>query len=322
MNDFGSERFLTKPDLAMSMSEVSHWFEGQNSWLTFVGMAAILVMILIPVIMFTLYKYCGVRFQFLKVNAILAKLLLLNKTTETIQPVQATPENDITILTFPKLDIKLIQIVLMVMLLALTCYLLFKLTIWTFDYLNTKYLHISSTGLTCMKTLTLDKTNVYLQLYGFTTCECVNMYMGTILGNPEDIYFVGHFIVGSISLDKKSPYDFIDLNWNTVALSLKGLDLHMPKILQVSRWKKTKVRQIFKSNNSFYIIVAHNPNARKVRSVTDAYNLHEETIDENVTFVQTSQLEVIVTGNQHTVTFNDVPEITEEPESNEQSSVN
>ena len=26
MNDFGAERFLTKPDLAMSMSKVSHWF--------------------------------------------------------------------------------------------------------------------------------------------------------------------------------------------------------------------------------------------------------------------------------------------------------
>ena len=76
MNDFKAERFLTKPDLAMSMSEVSHWFEGQNSWLTFVGIAAILVMVIIPVIMFTLYKYCGVRFQFQKVNAILAKLLL------------------------------------------------------------------------------------------------------------------------------------------------------------------------------------------------------------------------------------------------------
>ena len=300
------------------MSEVSHRFEGQNSWLKFVGIAAILVMILIPVIMFTLYKYYGVRFQFQKVNTILANLLLLNKTSETIQPVQAKPENDITILTYHKLDIKLIQIVLMVMLLAFTCYLLFKLTIWTFDYLNTKYLHISSTGLTYLKTLTLDKTNVYLQLYDFTSCESVNMYMGTILGNPENIYCVGHFIAGSISLDQKSSYDFIDLKWNTVALSLKDLGLYMPQILQVSRWKKAKVRQIFKNNSSYYRSVAHNPNARKVKSVTDAYNLHEETVDESETFVQTSQLEVIVTGNQHTVTFNDVPVITEEPESNEQ----
>ena len=146
--------------------------------------------------------------------------------------------------------------------------------------------------------------------------------MGTILGNPEDIYCVAHFIAGSISLDQKSSHDFIDLKGNTVALSLKDLDLHMPKFLQVSRWKKVKVRQMFKSNNSFFRIVAHNPNARKVRSVTDAYNLPEETVDENEKFLQTSQLEVIVTGNQHTVTFNDVPVITEEPESNEQSIAN
>ena len=67
-----------------------------------------------------------------------------------------------------------------------------------------------------MKTLTLDKTNVYLQLYDFSTCKSVNLYMGTILGNPEDIYCVGNFIAGSVILDKKSSYDFIDLNWNTV----------------------------------------------------------------------------------------------------------
>ena len=278
MEDFETARFLTKPDLAMSMSEVSQWFEGQNSWLTFVGISAILVIALIPVIMFTLYKYCGVRFQFQKVNAILAKLLLLNKTSETIQPALAKPENDLPLLTFHKLDFKLIQIVLMVMTLAFTCYLLFKLTIWTFDYLNTKYLHISSTGLTYLKTLTLDKTNVYLQLYDFTTCESVNLYMGTILGNPEDIYCAGHFVAGTISLDQKSSCDFIDLKWDTIVLSLKDLDLQMPKILQVSRWKKSKVRQMFKSNNSYFRIVAHNPNTMKVRSITDAYNLQDETL--------------------------------------------
>ena len=95
INDFQAERFLTKPALAMSMSEVSQWFEGQNSWLTFVGISAILVILIIPVIMFNLYKYCGVRFQFQKVNAILAKLLLLSKTSEIIKPVQAKPENDL-----------------------------------------------------------------------------------------------------------------------------------------------------------------------------------------------------------------------------------
>ena len=189
--------------------------------------------------------------------------------------------------------------------------------------MNTKYLHTSvQLDLLILRTLTLDKTNVYLQLYDFTTCESVNLYLGTIFGNPEDIYCEGQFVAGTISLDQKSSCDFIDLKWDTIVLSLKDLDLQMPKILQVSRWKKSKVRQMFKSNNSYFRIVAHNPNTMKVRSVTDAYNLQDETLspmdlDEQLyAVVQPSQLEVIVTGEQHTVTFNDVPVVIEEPEPN------
>ena len=50
-----------------------------------------------------------------------------------------------------------------------------------------------------------------------------------------------------------------------------------------------------------------------MRSVTDANNLHDhdEMVNESVTFVQTSELEVIVSGNQHTVTFNDITKETE-----------
>ena len=56
MLDFEARRFLSKPDLAMSLSEASHWLGGHNSWLTFVGISAIMVILLIPFIMFTLYK--------------------------------------------------------------------------------------------------------------------------------------------------------------------------------------------------------------------------------------------------------------------------
>ena len=53
MLDFEARRFLSKPDLAMSLSEASHWLGGHNSWLTFVGISAIMVILLIPFIMFT-----------------------------------------------------------------------------------------------------------------------------------------------------------------------------------------------------------------------------------------------------------------------------
>ena len=68
MEDFAVRWYLCNPDLAMSMAEPSHWFGGHNSWLTFVGVAAVLVVVLIPFLLFTLYKYCGFRFQFQKVR--------------------------------------------------------------------------------------------------------------------------------------------------------------------------------------------------------------------------------------------------------------
>ena len=123
---FESIRFLSKPDLAMSLSEASHWFGGHNSWLTFIGISAIMVMLLIPFIMFTLYKYCGVRFQFQKVNSILAKLLLINKTTETVQPALTQQVNDFSTTSFDILDQRLIQIVLTTMALTFSCYLFIR----------------------------------------------------------------------------------------------------------------------------------------------------------------------------------------------------
>ena len=84
MQDFESRQFLSKLDLAMSMFDASHWLDGHNSWQTFVGISAIMVITLIPFIMFTLYKYWGVRFQSQKANSILAKLLVLNKASETV----------------------------------------------------------------------------------------------------------------------------------------------------------------------------------------------------------------------------------------------
>ena len=89
----------------------------------------------------------------------------------------------------------------------------------------------------------------------------------------------------------------------------------MPETLQVTRRQKSKIRKMFNSSNSYFRIVAHNPNTRKVRLVTDTYNLQDETFsfldvddDQPMTVVQSDvqppQLEVIVTDAQCTVTFN------------------
>ena len=78
---------------------------------------------------------------------------------------------------------------------------------------------------------------------------------------------------------------------------------------------------MFDSSNFYFRIVAHNPNTLKVRAITGAYNLHDELLeddtddaefldapqpdqpDQPIAVVQPA-LEVIVTDQQHTVTFN------------------
>ena len=96
------------------------------------------------------------------------------------------------------------------MALTFACYLFIRLIIQTYDFLNTKYLHFNSTGLSYWKTLTMDKTNIYLHLYDFTTGYSVNLYLGTIFGEPEDITCEGQFVIGKSCLDQNPTYDFID----------------------------------------------------------------------------------------------------------------
>ena len=110
-------------------------------------------------------------------------------------------------MTLEMFDLKVLQLVLIVIASTLTCYLLIRMTLWLFDYLNTKFLNINSTGLTYLSSLTMDKTNIYLQFSDVNSGECTNLYLGTIFGNPEDIYVCGQFVTGRISLDRKFPFD-------------------------------------------------------------------------------------------------------------------
>ena len=88
----------------------------------------------------------------------------------------------------------------------------------------------------------------------------------------------------------------------------------MPNTLQISNWQKSKISN---SNNSYFRIVAHNPNTLKVKAITGAYNLHDEVLkddmegaefldapqpDQPIAVVQPA-LEVVVTDQQCTMAF-------------------
>ena len=66
MEDFAMRCYLSKPDLAMSVAEPSHWFGGHNSWLTFVGVAAVLLVVLIPFLLFTTVQILWIQISISK----------------------------------------------------------------------------------------------------------------------------------------------------------------------------------------------------------------------------------------------------------------
>ena len=170
----------------MSMAEPSHWFGGHNSWLTFCRCSSSTsgsINTILAVHYCT--KYCGFRFQFQKINSILAKLLIVNKTAESIPPTLAQPNDwlwriDIWDVGFENTATSIDSH----MASTLTCYLLIRLTLWIYDYLNTKFLNINSTGLTYLNSLTMDKTNIYLQFSNFTTGWLYKSILGYNLWQP------------------------------------------------------------------------------------------------------------------------------------------
>ena len=78
--------------------------------------------------------------------------------------------------------------------------------------------------------------------------------------------YVDNLFQVELTLEKKFPYDFIILKWDTIVLSLIDLDLPMPTTLQISNWQKSKIRRMFDSSNSYFRIVAHNPNTPESES--------------------------------------------------------
>ena len=153
----------------------------------------------------------------------------------------------------------------------------------------------------------MEKTNIHLHLYNLNTCD--SLISRKYIWKPREHILWRTICCRKNFLDQKPSYDFIDLKWDTLALSLKDLDLPMPDSLQIPRWKKAKVRKLSSSNNSYFRIVDNNPNTRKVRPITDVYNLQDKTLSansldlDNVQLINVVQLEVVVTDEKCTMTL-------------------
>ena len=87
------KRFATKQDYALVMNNPTNWFNGDNKWYGFMAIGTILAVLFIPVVIFVLIKFFGLKFQFDKTSATTTKLLVMIKV---IPPVKAECYMDVS----------------------------------------------------------------------------------------------------------------------------------------------------------------------------------------------------------------------------------
>ena len=262
------KRYATKQDYAMAMNDPENWFSGDNKWYGFIAIACIIAMCAIPVILFILVKFFGLKIQFNKMNSVVTKLLA--KTFVAQQAISSVPGAECyrTECLIQAHTDDLVGTVLKLVCIFFAIYLLYRSIRFMYHFFNMVNLSAVQTKETLYNFLLYDKTDIYLQLthnYGATT---VSLYVGTFFGDPETIEIVGNLSPNPISLNKGIFVDFVQVRWNGLQVTLRDVELMTPPELPIYFWRKWFVRYILNANTGLYKLIAYNPTTCKVRSLT------------------------------------------------------
>ena len=157
------KRFATKQDYALAINNPTNWFNGDNKWYGFMAIGTILVVLFIPVVIFVLVKFFGLKFQFDKTSATITKLLTMVKV---IPPVKAECYLDVS-------DWQILEIIFKIVLFSVLIYVSYKFVKFVMSYVNINNLTEIQSNFSFPTTLLLDKTDLYLQFVN--TGSIVNM---------------------------------------------------------------------------------------------------------------------------------------------------
>ena len=104
-----------------------------------------------------------------------------------------------------------------------------------------------------------DKTDIILQLTKTFGAHTVQIHLGTVFGNPEDIKITGKIShIYPLELENGYLLDILSINWNSFVLTLRGMPLVLPLIKTLTGFNRILIRQIFKSPHGMYKIIACN----------------------------------------------------------------
>ena len=275
--------FLEKEDLAASMGNPDEWFTGDNSWLTFVGIMVIVAALMAPLLGVFIVKHFGLTAKFQKMNSTIGRMLGTMRKMSKAAPLVSLPICEATHTgysteTLGISDLDLFVMCLKVIVVSTLVYLIYRLVKKICMYVNLYNLAHLQTKLTWSSLLILNKTDMYFQIYSISHATSIDLYLGSYFGNPEDVICEGQFVEDSVILDKQTIFDFVEINWETCALSLKDLDLQLPSQIKVPLFYKFIVRKLFNIEDAHIRVVAYNQMSKKIRPVTSDHKIHSEIV--------------------------------------------
>ena len=248
----------------------------------------------IPVILFILIRYFGLKIQFNKMNSTVTKLLAVSN----LLPLARTQRTEFIVQAQTH---EVFTSAFQISLALIAMYMGYRFVKFLYNYITMVNLTAVQTRETLFNFLVCEKTDIYLQLtsnYGATT---ITLYIGTLFGNPENITISGKLpLSGALYLDKHFPYDFVHVHWSGLHICMRDIALSLPSDIPVYLIKALLVRRVFKSNQGLYKLIAYNPSSLKVRSLTDFAKIHMSVTDIEVAMNDNANYEIV-----HIKTTND-----------------
>lgn len=136
---------------------------------------------------------------------------------------------------------------------------------------------IDHARLTFVNYLFHDRTDIQIQFlnsqgYG------MNVYLGTVVTPVESIEVEGQFMENDVNLDTNCLFDYLNVTWDTIAVSLPDLDIKFPNSFPIPLIHKFQIRKLFQDKTTRYRLIAHNAYSTRSRPLTSMYDLQEVTL--------------------------------------------
>ena len=265
MSSIVDTKYLTGEDYILEMNSLDTWFTELNGIFGFILVASVLVCIFIPLVIFIMVKYFGLKVHFGKMNSTLSKLVTTATalksigTSEAAKIVQST-DTEVDVNQFHVTDLTVNAIFAYeVLFILLVTYGLYKIFVSLYRWYNFHNLGFAQTQETLYKYLLFDKTDIFLQLTKTFGAHTVQIHLGTVFGNPEDIKITGKIShIYPLELEHGYLLDILSINWNSYVLTLRGMPLVLPLSKTLTGFNRILIRQIFKSPHGMYKVIACN----------------------------------------------------------------